>query len=116
MASLDDILTAAKNIVVALNTANSSNAIGFASSSSLNLSTTTQVGPNAGRLYSVLVTTAGTTAGALYDSASTSTISASDLIANIPNTSGWLIEFNWPYKNGLVFVPGSGMVVNITYT
>jgi hypothetical protein len=115
MASLDDLLTASKNIVVALNASNNFAKLGFAQSSKLNITASTLVASNAGRLYTVLVTTAGSTAGSLYDAANTSSVAASNLIANIPATVG-AVDFNWPFQNGLVFVPGSGMVANIAYT
>lgn len=114
MASLDDILTAAKNIVVALNGGNAVAKTAFAQSSSLNASTTTQVSATSGRLYAVIVTTSGSSLGNLYDSATITGIGASNLIATIPATVA-VNTFNWPFQNGLVFVPGTGMVANISY-
>jgi hypothetical protein len=115
MSNLDDILTATKNIVVALNNANSFYKQQFAQSSKTNLSANTLLAANAGRLYTISVTTAGSTAGAVYDANSIANASASNLITNIPATAG-TITFNWPYANGLVYKPGTGQVASISYS
>lgn len=65
-----------------------------------------------GRLATVTVTAAGTTAGAAYDASATG--DTSRLIAVIPNTMG-IHELNWPCSKGIVIVPGTGQVVAVAY-
>jgi len=115
MASTDDLLSALKNVVVALNNANQFYKQGYAQVSALGLSATTLLAARGGRLYSINVTTAGSTPGAVYDSSTIAGVSASNLIANIPATAA-TISLNWPFVNGLVYVPGSSQVASISYT
>jgi len=82
--------------------------------STLNCSAATVVKNSPGILNTVVVTTAGT-AGAVYDHATTSGVSAANLIAVIPATVGPLV-LNWPCQVGIVYVPGSGQVASIAYT
>jgi hypothetical protein len=115
MASTDDLLSALKNVVVALNNANQFYKQGYAQVSSLGLNASSLVNTGSGRLYSINVTTAGTTAGSIYDTNSVSGAGSTNLIATIPATLG-VINLNWPYTKGLVYVPGSGQVASISYT
>lgn len=115
MASSDDLLTALKNVVIALNNANQFYKQGYAQKSVLGASAPTLVMAGGGRVYTVSVTTAGTTVGGIYDSATIAGVSAANLIATIPITVGEF-NINWPFTNGLVYVPGSGQVASISYT
>jgi len=115
MASTDDLLTALKNVVIALNNANQFYKQGYSQKSFLGMSASTVISTAGGRVYSINVTTAGTTSGAIYDNNTTTGIGASNLIAVIPNSVGE-ININWPFFNGLVYVPGSGQVASISYT
>jgi hypothetical protein len=115
MASIDDIFSTLKNIAVALNNANQYYKQGYSQNATNGLSTSTVVKAVAGRLYSVNVTTAGSSTGAIYDSSTVAGAGTSNFIAVIPNSVG-SISFNWPVANGIVFVPGSGQVASISYS
>jgi len=113
MSSLTDMLTAAKNIVTAVN-AMTQSYIGVQGSQNLaDISTATLIKQGPGRVASVSVTTAGSTAGAIYD-ASLST-STSNLIWSIPNTVE-ITVVNFPLRFGLVVVPGTDQVVTVSYS
>jgi len=115
MASTDDVLTAIKNIVVALNNTNKIALAGYAVYSTPGIATNTLLVARPARIHVITVTTAGTTAGAIYDASSITTIGAANLIVTIPATVG-IIDLNWPTTNGIVYVPGSGQIASISYT
>lgn len=115
MASTDDVLTAVKNIVIALNNANAFYRQNHPQLSQYGLSANTVVTATPGRVYSVNVTTAGATAGAIYDTNTIASIGASNLIISVPATVA-TITLNWPLKTGLVYIPGSGQVASIAYS
>ena len=115
MASTDDLLSALKNVVVALNNANQFYKQGYAQSNTLGVSVSSVISSKSGRVYSINVTTAGSTTGAIYDSSTVAGASSSNLIFVVPTTVGQ-INLNFPFNNGLVYVPGSGQVASISYT
>lgn len=115
MASTDDVLSALKNVVIALNNANLFYKEGYAQTNSLGLSVPTLISARAGRLFTINVTTAGGTAGAIYDSSTLVGVGASNLIIDVPTTVQ-TISLNWPFMNGLVYVPGTSQVASISYT
>lgn len=65
-----------------------------------------------GILFRVSVTTAGTTAGSVYDF--TSTTSPQNLVGIIPDAVG-VYEFLWPCQTGIVIVPGTSQVVSVSF-
>lgn len=113
MASLDDILTATKNAVVAVNNVSQTllNIVGNKVYPAI--STTTLVQNIGGRLARVSITTAGSTDGTIYDSSSATVTTRP--IYTIPNTIG-IVEVNLPVVNGILVVPGSGQVVTVSYS
>lgn len=113
MSSLSDILTAAKNIVTALNGAAQTyiNVNGARLQSAISASTLISSVP--GRLATISVTTAGSTAGTIYDSNSASVTTAP--IYTIPNAVG-VVVVNMPVINGVLVVPGTGQVVTVSYS
>jgi hypothetical protein len=115
MASTDDLLSALKNVVIALNSANQYYKQGYAQSRSLGLSASSVVSAQSGRVYSINVTTAGSTTGAIYDSSTVAGAGSTNLIFVIPNSVG-VVNLNFPFTNGLVYVPGSGQVASISYS
>lgn len=88
---------------------------GQGTKSFLNVTATTLVKAIAGRVARVNVVVAGgTNTGAIYDSATTGGIGASNLIAVIPDAVGsYSIDF--PCFNGIVVAPGTGNTVTISY-
>jgi hypothetical protein len=111
--SLSDILTAAKNIVTALNnqaqTTLSINGLQTISS----IVSTTVVKTSGGRVATVSVIVAGSAAGKIYDA--NNTVTTSSQVFAIPNTVG-VTFVNMPTTNGIVVVPGTGQTVSVSYS
>jgi hypothetical protein len=80
----------------------------------LNATSATLIKSTPGRLARIDVVVAGSTAGATYDTNSTSSTAASNQICAIPNTVGpiWL---DWPAQVGIVLSPGTGQTLAIAY-
>lgn len=74
----------------------------------------TVVKPNAGTVYTILVSIAGTAAGAVYDANTTGGDVAANLVASIPDATG-VVQINWPCKSGILVVPGAGQTVSIAF-
>lgn len=82
----------------------------------LSVSAPTLLKSGKGRLGVVSLSSWGSSAGVLYDAASVGAASAANQIGYVLNTSAQAtIEYNFPFFNGLVFVPGTGQVVSISY-
>lgn len=113
MSSLSDILTAAKNIAIAINGASQIYLKVQGNSRSDTLTSTALVSSGQGRLATISVTVAGSANGMIYDSNAVASLTGA--IAVIPNSLG-ITLVNMPYDNGLVVVPGTGMTVNISYS
>lgn len=82
--------------------------------SKLNISAATVVKATPCTLFRVNVTTAGSTAGTVYDAATTGGNTAANLIAELPNTVG-TYEFEWPCATGILVDPGTGQVVSVAF-
>lgn len=80
----------------------------------LNVSASTVIKASAGRLFRVNVLTAGSTTGAVHNTTTTGAAAASNMVGVIPNTVG-IYLFNWPMSSGIVYIPGTGQVVSISY-
>lgn len=113
-ASLDDLLTAAKNIVVALNNIQQTLEENNAQYTSDVASGTTLVIAGTGKLLSFCVTVAGSANGTINDSATTGGVAATNVLAATPNTMG-VTECDLMFTSGIVIVPGTGQSVNVTY-
>ena len=70
------------------------------------------IGP--GRLVSVMVT-AGTAGGTVHDAATVAGANASNVIFNLPTSTG-ISHVNVPFFDGLVVKPGSSVTVGLTYS
>ncbi len=111
--SLTDILTSAQNLVTAVNGLIQNFLTIQGVTNKANISAATLVKQGAGRVATVVVTTAGSAAGAIYDTnAATST---NNPIYTIPNTAG-AVFVNMPVNMGIVVAPGTGQVVAISYS
>lgn len=114
MAVIDDILTAAKNIVTAINGLGTTYSRVEGNQTSQKIaSSATQVFTGQGRVVRASVTKAGTTDAALYDSSNTASITKP--IGFVPK-AGNIIEIGIPVINGLVVVPGTGQELVIIYS
>lgn len=82
--------------------------------SHLNITAATVVKAAPGRLWTVTVTTAGSTAGTASDVATTGGVAAANLIAELPNTVG-VYSLAWPCATGIVITPGTGQVLSVAY-
>lgn len=113
MSSLSDILTAAKNIAVAINNASQTYLKVQGASRSTTITANTLVSSGHGRLASVSVVVAGSSAATIYDSSAVGSLIST--LAVIPNAIGVTV-INMPYNNGLVVVPGTGMTLVVSYS
>ena len=113
MSSLNDILTAAKNIVTALNTAAQTYLNVNGSRVASGVSAATLIATGAGRVASISVTTAGSAVGAVYDANATGV--TTNPVYTIPMTVG-VVFVNIPVINGIVVAPGTGQVVTVIYS
>lgn len=112
-ASISDILTAAKNIVTAINGLGQTYLRVQGALRSGTLTASTAVASGQGRLASISVIVAGSTDGMIYDSNSTGLLTNELMV--IDNVVGVTVA-NLPFNNGLVVVPGTGMTVVVTYS
>jgi hypothetical protein len=112
-ASLSDILTTAKNLVLAVNAAtqNYMNVQGLLNYPGI--SAPTIVKAISGRLATVSIVTAGSTPGTIYDGA---TLTATTRpLATVPNTVG-VFTCPMPVSYGILVVPGTGQVISVGYS
>lgn len=112
-ASLSDLLTAAKNIVQAVNYLaqtylNVQGAQNFAG-----LTATTVVKATAGRVANISVIVAGSADGAVYDSAATGNTTKPLFV--IPMTVGVYVV-NLPASFGITISPGTGQTVSGSFS
>ena len=112
-ASLSDILTAIRNLVLAINTStqtflNINGALDFPAVNSATL-----VKNTAGRIVTVSVLVAGTTPGTIYDGATLGD-TTKPLMA-IPNLVG-VYRVGWPTSFGIMIIPGAGQTVAGTFS
>ncbi len=80
----------------------------------LNISAATVVKSGVGVICRVNVTTAGTTAGSVYDFNATTGEGAANLVASIPDVVG-NYEVYFKCSTGILIVPGTGQVVSVSY-
>lgn len=113
MSSLSDILTAAKNIAVAINNAAQIYLRVQGAQRSVTMTTTTLVASGQGRVASVSIIVAGSSDAMIYDS--NLTTSLTNALAVVDNVLGVTV-INMPYNTGLVVVPGTGMTLVVSYS
>lgn len=79
-----------------------------------NLSASTVVKAAPGQVCTFSVTTAGSAAGSFHDCTTTGAAAASNATLVVPNTVG---NYTVPFRHaaGIVFVPGSGQVISVSY-
>lgn len=116
MATLDDVVTVQKNGVIAINNLNQTlKTYNEGQTTSTTVTDATVICTGAGRVISVIVVTAGSGSGYLYNLSSTSSPTLTNALMSIPNTTG-VYPVNAKFNTGLTVVPGSGQYVNVTYS
>ena len=113
-ASLDDILTAQKNGVVALNNIQQALASEVATVTTSVATASTFLLTGQGRLLRFSVTVAGTTVGFVHNSATPTGAAATNALVACPNVIG-VYECNVVFNAGLVIAPGTGQSISVTY-
>lgn len=113
-ASLDDILTAQKNGVIALNSIQQALAAEIATVTTTVATGSTFVVAGKGRLLRFSVLVAGTTVGFIHNSSTPTGGSSSNALVACPNTIG-VYEAGVVFDSGLVIAPGTGQSISITY-
>lgn len=80
----------------------------------LDVSTSTVIKATPGQVCTFSVTTAGSAAGSFHDCATTGAAASTNATLVVPNTVGnYVVPFR--HSVGIVFVPGSGQVVSVSY-
>ena len=77
-----------------------------------NITVPTLLKAGPGTLFSIITTTAGSVAGAVYDSNSIAGAAAANEVSPIPTSGGPIFLFEWPCQYGIVVVPGAGQVLS----
>ena len=113
MASLTDIFTVGQNIATAINGVAQSYLNVQGVQNKTGIAAATLVKGSAGRCATIIVTTAGSTVGACYDTNSAS--STANKFYDIPDTIGVYVV-NFPVSTGLVVTPGTGQVVSVSFS
>lgn len=113
MANLSDILTTAQNIPTAINALATTYLKVQGNQNAADISTTTLVSSSPGRVATVVVSTAGSAVGHIYDQSATTPTAR--VLFVIPMTVG-INVVNMPASYGILVVPGSGQVVTVSYS
>jgi len=114
-ASLDDILTAQKNGVVAINNLSQGTFRGLGTQTSVTVTAATVIYVGKGYLVNFSVVVAGSSAGTISNTGATGTVAAANALCAIPATVG-IIKVGQVFSTGLVVTPGTGQSVNVTYS
>jgi hypothetical protein len=119
-ATLDDILTTQKNGVIGINQIYNTMLLQGGKVNSLEVSASKVISDKAGWIARVSVIVAGSTTGTLYDASSITSgvgvlAATGNRVAIVSNTVG-IQTIDIPVANGIVFIPGSGMIAVVTYS
>jgi hypothetical protein len=121
MASLDDILSAQKNGVVALNSIANYDGLrtgyfGNNNTKEIAAATTKVVKTSSGWLATISVIVAGSSTSYIYDTNNASLLTGNRIYA-IPSSLGiGIYQIQIPFATGLTIVTGTGSIVSLTYT
>lgn len=116
-ASLDTVFASINNAVQAINNLGQAYAYVNGTKTSQSIpaaSSNVMITSGQGRLVAVSVTTAGSTAGEIYDSNKATPV-PNTLLAAVPNTVG-VHAIGSPFINGLVISTGTGQVATLIYS
>jgi len=114
-ASLDDLLSAQKNGVIAINNVAQSTLRGLGTQTSATITSTTVIYPNAGYLVNFSVTIAGSAVGTIYNASTVANAAVGNALCVIPNSVG-ITKVGQVFNTGLVVAPGTGQSINVTYS
>jgi len=115
-ASLSDLLTAVKNLVIALNGATQAFKNVNGVSTLEGITAPTVVKASAGRIVSVSIIVAGSATGMIYDSASLAENAPLWVIPMAAKTDGEPYEVGLPTDSGILVVPGSGQTIAVSWS
>jgi len=116
-ASLSDILTAAKNLVTALNNAADAYLSVNGKSTLENITVPTIVKATPGRVASVSIIVSGSSTGYLHDANNlTNTTAPLWIIPETSQPNGEPYVVNMPTNTGLICVPGTGQSVTVNWS
>lgn len=115
MASLDDILTAQKNGVVAINGVSQTNLRSMGTVTSQTVQGNTVIFAGKGYLVNFSVVVAGTTEGTIYNAGSIAAVDPANALCTTTTTLG-IYKCGQVFTNGLVVEPGAGQSINVTYS
>lgn len=83
----------------------------------LDITAATVIKGSPGRVWTVSVIVAGSTAGAVYDSISATGNTVANQIGVVPDTAAAPISFNaFPCLIGIVVAPGTGQTLSIAWS
>lgn len=125
MASLDDILTTHKNVVVALNSLGKIAQAYTGTVTSLTVAASTVIIVGSGRLVNFSITVVGTTNGFIHNTTTVALATAANALCAVPMPSATadhpypgigVFPVNAVFDKGLVIVPGTGQKLNVTYS
>jgi hypothetical protein len=114
-ASLDDILTAQKNGVVAINNLSQGTLRSLGTQTSVTVTAATVIYAGAGYLVGYSVVVAGSAAGTISNTNAVASVAAANALCAIPATVG-IVKVGQVFSIGLVVTPGTGQSINVTYS
>lgn len=114
-ASLDDILTAQKNGVVAINNLSQGTLRGLGTQTSVTVTAATVIYVGAGYLVSFSIVVAGSAAGTISNTNAVASVAAANALCATPATVG-IVKVGQVFSTGLVVTPGTGQSINVTYS
>ena len=113
-ASLDDILSAQKNGVVALSNIQQSNLRVQGNVTSATVDADTVIISGRGYLSRFCVIDGGSADGAIHNASSTVAETSANQLCVVPQTAG-VYDAGLVFTNGLKIIVGTGQKVNVTY-
>lgn len=113
---LSDLLTAVKNLVIALNGATQAFKEVNGISTTEGITAATVLKTSAGRVASVSITTAGSATGMIYDSANTTASAPLWVIPETAAANGQPYFVNLPTDSGILVIPGTGQTLTVSWS
>lgn len=108
-ASIDDVLTAIKNIVTAINSQTQTNTNLAGAQDFFNITAAAMIKTGPGRIARITLPVPGSADGAVYDAQNVSDLSRKIFVISHAATGAQIVDL--PVQYGILIVPGSGMTV-----